>query len=190
MNAAPPFPTTPLQTILETPRLLLRELTPDDAEAIARIICDRETMRYYPAPFTRADADEWIARNQRRYQSSGHGLWAVVLKTSAEVIGDCGVTLQQVEGEDLPEVGYHLRRNMWGQGFATEAARACFDWGFQHLPAEFLISLIRPENAPSRRVAERNGLTVWKQVVRQGLLHDVFRIDRKDWEHICAKPSS
>jgi RimJ/RimL family protein N-acetyltransferase len=172
-----------VKTILETPRLALRELVPDDAEAIARIICDQETMRYYPAPFTRADADEWIARNQRRYQANGHGLWAVLLKASGELIGDCGVVLQQVEGEPLPEVGYHFRRDMWRQGFATEAARACFDWGFQHLPADFLISLIRPENAPSRRVAERNGLTVWKQVLRQGLIHDVFRIDRKDWEN-------
>jgi len=179
-----------VQTILETPRLLLRELVPDDAEAIARIICDRQTMRYYPAPFTRADADEWVARNQRRYQANGHGLWAVVLKASAEVIGDCGVVLQQVEQQELPEVGYHFRRDMWGQGLATEAARACFDWGFHHLPTEFLISLIRPENAPSRGVAERNGLTVWKQVMRQGFVHDVFRIDRKAWEHRRAKPSS
>ena len=170
------------------PRLRLRELMPDDAEAIARIICDRETMRYYPAPFTRADADEWIARNQRRYEANGHGLWAVVLKASGEVIGDCGVVLQQVDGQELPEVGYHFRRDMWGQGFATEAARACFDWGFNHLPADFLISLIRPENVPSRGVAERNGLTVWKQVMRQGLLHDVFRIDRDAWERRPAKP--
>jgi ribosomal-protein-alanine N-acetyltransferase len=74
-----------------------------------------------------------------------------------------------------------LRREMWGNGFATEAARACRDYGFQQLNAAYLISLIRPENLPSRRVAERNGMTVWKQIDRVGLLHDVYRVRREEW---------
>ena len=176
-----------MTTILETSRLLLRELVPADADAIARVICDPETMRYYPAPFDRAAADEWVARNLHRYRANGHGLWALVLKKTKDVIGDCGITLQEVDGEHLPEIGYHLRRDMWGQGFATEAARACRDWGFAHLPADFLISLIRPENVPSCRVAERNSMVVWKDVMRSGFLHHVYRVDRAAWKEARDK---
>jgi ribosomal-protein-alanine N-acetyltransferase len=179
-----------MKVILETSRLVLREFVPQDGDALARIICDPVTMRYYPHTFDRAAADEWIARNLRRYQADGHGLWAIVLKGSNDMIGDCGVALQEVDGEPLPEIGYHLRRDQWGNGFATEAACACRDWGFTHLQTGFLISLIRPENLPSRRVAERNGMVVWKRVTRAGFLHDVFRVDRTDWERRFRAGSS
>src|ERR1700728_2020105 len=140
--------------ILQTPRLRLREFTAPDADGLALILSDPETMRYYPAPLDRDD---------------GVGLWAMELSATAELIGDCGILLQQVEGERLYEIGYHLRRDLWGRGFATEAAVVCRDWGFAQLKAERLISLIRPENLPSRRVAERLGMTVWKEVKWRGL---------------------
>ena len=76
---------------------------------------------------------------------------------------------QEVDGEMLYEIGYHLRRDQWGQGFATEAAQACKAWGFANLSADRIISLIRPENLPSRRVAERNGMTLWKEIEWRGL---------------------
>jgi len=135
-------------------------------------------MRYYPAPYDEAGVADWIARNLSRYERDGHGLWAIDLKSTGEMIGDCGITLQEVDGQPLPEIGYHLRRDMWGQGYATEAARACRDYGFTQLNAEVLISLIRPENVPSRRVAERNGMTVWKEINRAGLKHLVYAVRR------------
>src|ERR1700756_2250659 len=115
-------------------------------------------MRYYPVPFDRAAVGEWIARNLRRYAANGHGLWAMELKAKGELIGDCGITLQEVDGESLPEIGYHVRRDLWGQGLATEAARACRDYGFAVMKVEFLISLIRPENVASWQGAARNGV--------------------------------
>jgi RimJ/RimL family protein N-acetyltransferase len=169
-----------MKVFIETARLILREFQPLDADALARVISDPETMRFYPAPFDRAGVEDWIARNIRRYENNGHGLWALDLKATGEMIGDCGITLQEVDGELLPEIGYHLRRDMWGQGFATEAARACRDYGFERLKAEFLISLIRPENLQSRGVAERNGMKVWKKIMRVGLVHDVYRVTRED----------
>jgi Acetyltransferase (GNAT) domain len=105
-------------------------------------------MRYYPAPYGRASVEQWIERNRQRYQHDGVGLWAMELKKTQEFIGDCGIILQQVEGEPLYEIGYHLRRDLWGQGLATEAAIACRNWAFTHLKADRLISLIRPENLP------------------------------------------
>ncbi|MGA9073705.1 MAG: GNAT family N-acetyltransferase [Candidatus Sulfotelmatobacter sp.] len=165
--------------ILGTPRLILREFSRDDVDALARVLSDTETMRFYPAPLDCTGVENWIARNRRRYANNGHGLWAMVLKANGELIGDCGLTIQDVDGANEIEIGYHVRRDLWGQGLATEAARACRDFGFARLPVDRLVSIIRPENLPSRRVAEKNGMTVWKEVVRVGFPHEVYSI-RKD----------
>jgi ribosomal-protein-alanine N-acetyltransferase len=165
--------------ILDTPRLILREFSPNDTDALGRVLSDPETMRFYPAPLDRLGVEEWIARNRSRYAKDRHGLWAMILKTTGELIGDCGLTVQSVDSTDEIEIGYHVRRDHWGQGLATEAARACRDYGFAHLPVDHIISLIRPENLPSRRVAEKNGMTVWKQVIRKGIPHLVYSIPRR-----------
>jgi len=165
--------------ILETSRLFLREFSPQDVDALSLVLSDPETMRFYPAPFDRAGVEEWIARNCRRYRELGHGLWAMVVKSSGEMIGDCGLTVQEIGSAHEIEIGYHVRRDFWGQGLATEAARACRDYGFARLPAERLISLIRPENTPSRRVAEKNGMTVWRQILWHNLPHLVYGIERE-----------
>ena len=173
--------------VLQTARLRLREFTPQDADALALVLSDPETMRYYPAPYDRIGVEQWIERNRQRYQDDGVGLWAMELTKTQEsevrngvqkMIGDCGVILQEVEGERLYEIGYHLRRDFWGQGLATEAAIACRDWAFTHLKTERLISLIRPENLLSRRVAERSGMTVWKEINWRGLAHCVYSTER------------
>lgn len=174
IHLVPPLP------VLETERLQLRKFVLDDVEALARVISDPETMRYYPAPCDHSGVLEWIQRNLRRYAVDGHGLWAMVLKSSGEMIGDCGLTRQNVDGVDEIECGYHLRRDHWGMGLATEAARACRDYGFAQLKVDHIISLIRPENWPSRRVAERNGMTLWKEVVWRDLPHCVYIIRRAD----------
>ena len=162
--------------ILETERLLLRELVPEDVDALAAVLSDTETMRYYPAVLDRAGVAAWIERNRRRYRDYGHGLWAMVLKSSDEVIGDCGLSRQVVDGVDEIEIGYHVRRDLWGQGLAPEAAAGCRDYGFEKLAAGQLISLIRPENRPSQRVAEKVGLSLWKEVLWRDLPHYVYVI--------------
>lgn len=167
-----------MRVVLETSRLILREFEPDDADALAQVLSDPVTMQYYPAPYDRAGVENWIARNRQRYEHDAVGLWAMLLKGTGELIGDCGILRQLVEGEFFYEIGYHLRKGHWGRGYATEAARACRDWGFANLTAEMMISLIRPENIRSQRVAERNGMTVWKQVEWRGLRHSVFSVKR------------
>jgi ribosomal-protein-alanine N-acetyltransferase len=162
--------------ILETERLLLREFFPNDVDALALVLSDHETMRFYPAALDRAGVAAWIERNRRRYTEAGHGLWAMVLKSSGEVVGDCGLSRQTVDGTDEIEIGYHVRRDLWGQGYAPEAARACQGYGFARLGADRLISLIRPENLPSRRVAEKTGLSLWKEVIWRDLPHCVYVI--------------
>ncbi len=166
-------------TVLCTARLVLREFGPQDIDALELVLSDAQTMRYYPAPCDRTGVEQWIERNRQRYRDDGVGLWAMELQETHELIGDCGVILQQVDGESLYEIGYHLRRDFWGQGLATEAAIACRDWAFAHLKARRLISLIRPQNLPSRHVAERVGMTVWKEVTWRGLMHCVYSIKKK-----------
>jgi ribosomal-protein-alanine N-acetyltransferase len=167
-----------VRTILHTERLTLREFLAQDTDALAVVLSDPEAMKYFPAPLNLAQTKEWIDRNQRRYAEDGVGLWAMAWKATGEVIGDCGIIRQQVDGEYLFEIGYHLRRDHWGQGIATEAAIACREWGFANLNVERIISLIRPENTPSRRVAQRNGMTIWKEVEWRGLRHFVYAVER------------
>jgi [ribosomal protein S5]-alanine N-acetyltransferase len=101
--------------ILETSRLILREFSADDVDALSVVLSDAATMRFYPAPLDRTGVEAWIARNLQRYEQDGHGLWAMVLKSSGELVGDCGLTVQLVDGEKEIEIGYHVRRNLWGQ---------------------------------------------------------------------------
>jgi RimJ/RimL family protein N-acetyltransferase len=89
-------------------------MRPADEDAMFAVIGDSVAMQYFPRTFERKDAKEWIDRNRRRYDEHGHGLYAVVLKTSGEVIGDCGLVTQQIDGGPELEVGYHLRRDQWG----------------------------------------------------------------------------
>ena len=164
--------------VLQTERLSLREFEPEDVDALAAILSDPETMRYYPMSFDRAAVVDWILRNRTRYANDGYGLWATVLKSTGDLIGDCGLVRQSVDGVDELEIGYHVRRDLWGKGYATEAAQACRDYGFANLKVDRLISPIRPENLASRRVAEKNGMTIWKEVTRANLLHYVYAIKR------------
>jgi RimJ/RimL family protein N-acetyltransferase len=160
--------------ILATEHLYLRRFISEDADALAAVLGDPVAMQYYPSAFDRKGVEWWIQKNLDRYDRDGHGLWAMVLKKSGEVIGDCGCTLQEVEGREELEIGYHVRRDQWGRGFATEAARACMEYAFGKLGAARVISIIRPENVASRRVAEKNGLTCEKIVFWREYDHCIY----------------
>ena len=110
--------------MIETERLLLREYTIEDYDSLYEIMSDAETMQHYPAPFDEARTRRWIEWNLENYAQYGFGLWAVVLKETGEFIGDCGLTLQNIDGEMLPEIGYHIHKKYWRRGFAKEASRA------------------------------------------------------------------
>lgn len=161
-------------SILETPRLLLRKHTMADVPAMEAVLGDPVTMQFYPSAFDRQGVVDWIQRSLDRYERDGHGLWAMLLKGSHELIGDCGCSLQEVEGTNEFEIGYHVRRDLWGRGYATEAARACMNYAFTTLGAKRLISMIRPENIASWRVAEKNGMTRQKIVFWRGYDHCVY----------------
>lgn len=149
---------------LETERLVLRPFTTDDLDGIHAVLSDPISMQYYPAPFAREQSRRWIEWNLGHYRDHGHGLWVLESKDTGELVGDCGLIPQTVDGQREVEVGWHVRRDRQRQGLATEAARECVRYAFEDLGLERLISLIRPENVPSRRVAEKLGMTVEKEV--------------------------
>jgi [ribosomal protein S5]-alanine N-acetyltransferase len=166
--------------ILETERLVFREFAPADADALLKVLGDPVAMQYYPAPFDREGVQAWISRNRARYLNHGFSLWAMMLKPTREVIGDCGCALQEVEERQEIEVGYHVRRDLWGRGYATEAAQACMNFAFARLGAARVVSMIRPENRQSRRVAEKNGLICERIVFWHGYDHCVYVKNRAE----------
>lgn len=169
--------------VLETERLMLREFEPADTDALLRILGDPVAMQYYPAPFPRAEVDDWIQRNRARYRDAGFGMWAMLLKDSGRLIGDCGCYVRDVLGNMEYELGWHVRRDLWGRGYATEAARHCIEYAFWKLDARRIIALIRPENIPSIRVAEKNGMEREKIVFWRGYDHCVY-VKNRD-RHEC-----
>jgi RimJ/RimL family protein N-acetyltransferase len=153
---------TDSMTILTTPRLILRQLTLDDVDPLHAVIGDPLAMRFYPEPYSRQGTVEWIQRNLDRYRELGFGLWAIVRRTDGLLIGDCGLTIQMVDEQPEEEVGYHVLRSCWGQGFAAEAATAVRDYQFNVRQKERVISWMAPDNLASRRVAEKVGMTFEK----------------------------
>ena len=166
--------------ILETERLSLREITEDDLDDLLEIWGDPETMRFFPSTLDRQATRDLIERNRKRYEQYGFGRWAVILRSEQKLAGECGLAILDVDGIDELELGYCFNRKYWGRGLATEAARACMDFAFEPLGCNRIISMIRPENTPSRRVAERNGLRVEKEVFWRDYLHYVYAIERND----------
>jgi RimJ/RimL family protein N-acetyltransferase len=166
-----------MKVVLETERLQLRELEPADLDFVAAMLANPDVNRYYEKQFTREDSEIWLNRQMERYHRYGHGLW-LAQKRTGEPVGQIGLTIQLVEGRNRPEVGWLLHRPHWGHGYATEAGRACRDAAFGRWGYLELISLIRPGNEASQRVALRLGLEPGELVQFHGFPHIVFRVTR------------
>ncbi len=166
--------------VLTTERLLLREFELADSDALMEVLGDPIAMQYYPAPFSRGEVDEWIGRNRARYRDAGFGMWAMVLQDSGELIGDCGCFVRELEGEYECELGWHVRRDLWNRGYATEAARHCMEYAFLRLGMKRIIALVRPENLSSCRVAEKNGMWRDRVIFWRGYDHCVYVKDRAE----------
>lgn len=136
----------------------MREMTQEDFPALCRIMQDEEVMYAYEGAFNEEEVQGWLDRQRMRYQKLGFGLWAVVLKESNEMIGQCGLTMQPWKEEEVLEIGYLFQRTFWHKGYAAEAARGCKKYAFEVLKAKEVCSIIRDTNTASRRVALRNDM--------------------------------
>lgn len=145
--------------ILQTPRLYLREMTQADFPSLCAILQDEQTMYAYEGAFSDAEVQEWLDRQLARYQKWNFGLWAVILKETDQMIGQCGLTMQPWKNTEVLEIGYLFNRAYWHHGYATEAAKTCKQYAFETLNADEVCSIIRDTNIASQKVAIRNGMT-------------------------------
>ncbi|NHN30617.1 GNAT family N-acetyltransferase [Paenibacillus agricola] len=160
--------------LLQTARLFLRPYTHEDIHALYPIFSDAVTMQYYPAAFSLQQTQTWIQRNIERYNKDGFGLWAVCLQETKQCIGDCGLIKQQIQGKTEIEVGYHISKAFWSNGYATEAALACRDFGFEQMGVSKLVSIIDPRNTASIRVAEKIGFTKEQEAIIFNKNHCIY----------------
>ncbi len=144
--------------ILETKRLYLREMKQSDFESLCKIMQDEQTMYAYEGAFNDTEVQEWLDRQILRYQKWGFGLWAVILKETNEMIGQCGLTMQPWKDRKVLEIGYLFQRLFWHKGYAVEAANACKTYAFEILNENEVCSIIRDTNTASQNVAVRNGM--------------------------------
>jgi len=161
---------------LKTARLVVREFTPADLDGVAALFADPAVLWWEPAPFTREQSQEWLARTLQRYREEGMGEFAVVLASDGHLVGDCGPVWREVEGRRLPELGWDLRSDEWGKGYATEAARGVLTHATD-LGLRRVYSLITPENRRSQAVARRLGMHVERRVVWADDPHDLWALD-------------
>ena len=168
--------------IIETERLFLREMYENDFDALYGILADADIMQHYPYTFDENRVRNWIQRNIERYRIFGFGLWAVCLKETGEMIGDCGLTMQLIDGEIKPEIGYHIRADKQRNGYAKEAAIAVRDWTFHNTPFQIVYSYMKHTNEPSVKTAISYGC---KQVDEykddENEITKVFAISRDQW---------
>lgn len=164
----------------ETARLRVREMTQDDYPSLSAILQDEAAMYAYEHAFSDAETQAWLDNQLKRYGEDGFGLWAVTLKETGQMIGQCGLSWQDAEGERLLEIGYLLNRQFWHRGYAIEAAAGCKRYAFQVLGAKEVHSIIRDTNLSSMNVAIRNGMLARRRFVKHyygvDMPHIVFSV--------------
>ena len=165
--------------ILETPRLILRPFVESDLDGLSALMANADFMRFSLGVFSREQTAEFLEKVRARDRAGLPSLFALILRSNQKLIGYCGFFLQTVDGVEELEIAYRLDPSSWGQGLATEAARAVRDHAFEELQIAHVISLIHPDNIASRRVAEKNGMTPEKETIFRGFPTIVFGISRE-----------
>ncbi|MCC7012770.1 MAG: GNAT family N-acetyltransferase [Planctomycetes bacterium] len=151
--------------VASTERLVLRELTADDAAEMFALNADPEVLRYLSdVPYASVDAARAFLEAYPEYRRRGFGRWAVIERESNSFVGWCG--LKDIAG--VVDLGYRLHRRFWSRGFATEAARASLRLGFERFALERVVGRALPANLASRRVLEKCGMRLWKRAPHDG----------------------
>lgn len=174
--------------MITTDRLSLRELTEADVPELKAILQDPLAMVAYEGAFSDAEVAEWLERMQERYRKDGFALWAAVLRDTGQMIGQCGLTIQDIDGLEVIEVGYLFNRAHWHKGYAVEGATACRDYAFTALGAHEVYAQVRDINTASMNVAIRLGMTVQRRFIKHyrgiDMPHLAFSIPRSRWEDL------
>ena len=172
-------------------RIAFREMTAADLPELRAILQNEQAMVAYEGPFTDNEVEAWLAKQLANYQQHGFGLWAVELRNPAseaergKLIGQCGLTYQDIDGQRVLEVGYLFNPAYWHHGYAAEAARAARDYAFNELGATEIYSQVRDTNIASMNVAIRQGMTIKSRLIKHyrgvEMPHYAFSITRDEW---------
>ncbi|WP_288695153.1 GNAT family N-acetyltransferase [uncultured Brachyspira sp.] len=176
--------------IIETNRLILRELnenSKEDYNSLCEILKDKETMYAYEHGFTEEECREWFERQINRYKTYGFGLWAVILKENNKLIGQAGLTMQNIDikindSNELLEIGYLFNKNYWHKGFAIESAVSCKEYAFNKLNADRVYSIIRDNNISSQKVAIKNQMKIVGKITKH-----YYNMDMPHYVFCCEK---
>lgn len=161
-----------MKTIIETERLILRELTVSDSEQFFRLNSNPEVLKYTgDSPFLSSSEAEVFLKNYSDYKTNGFGRWAVMAKESNEFLGWCGLKLNE---ENLIDLGFRFFQKEWGKGYATESAIASLEYGFCHLNINEIIGRAAIENRASVRVLEKLKMNFWKHDNCKGIKNSVY----------------
>ena len=151
---------------IETERLLLRPKTLDDLDAMHAVHSDPEVAAWLGGALDREQTRERLIRHMAHQREHGFSVWAIIERSSGEVVGHGG--LQHLDGGPEIEVGWALRSDRWGRGYATEAGRASLAYGFDTLGLDEIVAVTLPQNVRSRRVMEKLGMTYVGRAVYYG----------------------
>jgi len=175
-------------SILQTERLILRPFRETDLDRLAELFANPDFMRFSSGIHTQEQTAAFLEKIIGWQRAGLPSLFALELKPERPLLGYCGFFHHPPEVTTDVEIGYRLHPDYWNRGLMTEAARAVRDHAFRDLKLPRVISLVHPENTPSRRVAEKNGMTVAKEIIFRGFPALVFAIQREEWlaQHAAA----
>jgi len=178
------------KVILETARLILREMTINDLPATREIVCDEETMLAWNGAWSEEENLKGLKKQIEGYNENGFGRWAVTLKETGKTIGICGLQWCDVGKDKVLEIGYLFNRSYWHNGYAAEAAVACKRYAFDILKYDEVFSLVRDINIASMNVAIRNGMVVrgrfTKHYKGEDMPHYIFSVRKADEQHLSG----
>jgi RimJ/RimL family protein N-acetyltransferase len=171
-----------MKKILETERTIVREMTQADYDDLCEILQDAETMYAYEHAFSSVEVQDWLNRQLENYKRFGVGFWAVIDKKTKDFIGQVGLLIQTVDSKEELEIAYLLKRRYWHNGYATEAAIACKEYAFKCLNRNRVVSIIRDNNYSSQHVAERVGMKIESQFIKNyyniDMPHYVYAVEK------------
>ena len=171
-----------MDATIETPRLLLRDFVEADLDTLAPLMANADFMRFSSGPFSREETERFLFDRVIAPARAGlPSLFAVIVRVEKRLIGYCGFFRQVVDEVNEIEIGYRLDPVYWNRGLATEAAQAARDYAFEVMKLERVISLIHPDNRASRRVTEKNGMTLEKETTFRGFPTLVFACAPRDF---------